>query len=124
MTKEIPEPNGGLEKELIDRLKSAYGDDLWRYGSELGSLVFRRPSNPEWHRFTDEVSNDNRHASRHAAMKKLVMACFVYPETEEGKPDYAVFNAAIEKQPGIITSTAGELSDMVGSSETADVGKL
>ena len=125
MTKETTGPNGGLAKELIDRLKSTHGEDLFRYQAELGgALVFRRPRGAEWHRFTDEASSDSKRASRHTAMKKLTMACFVYPETDDGEPDFSIYHAAIERQPGIIPTVAGELSDMAGASDTADVGKL
>lgn len=87
-------------------------------------LLFRRPNKGEWRRFVDASSSDRRGSSREAPMHRLALDCFIWPESEGQGPNLDLMNTILDRFPGLAATIVGELSELVGASESVDVGKL
>jgi hypothetical protein len=109
-----PESYGGL---TLDELKAKHGD-LTMMNTPRGPLIFKRPSDPVYADFVDSMSRDK--ASKHASMKRLALACCVFPSLPEARD-------ILETYPGVVLKAQGIISELGGAADEGagfDIKKL
>lgn len=70
-----------LDESTIADLKAKHGNDLELFETELGDLVIKPATQPEWDRFTSRIGADD--SDLNAALADLANACVVYPAPEK-----------------------------------------
>lgn len=97
-----------LTEEQIRELKAKHGaSGLYAFETELGVVVLRTPTRPEFSRFVDTANQEG--GSRSAAMLDLVRACVAYPEPKD-------FESIIDRRPGYVVQFAAKLQELAGNS--------
>jgi hypothetical protein len=104
-----------LDKEAVDKIKAEHGKELVSVEVNGQDYVFKKPSRTVWTDFIDSVTKDR--SSKEIAIRRLALACAVYPKTED-------VIQVFEAYPALPAKVTAELSDLAGQADSFDVKKL
>lgn len=104
-----------LTDELVQELKHKHGDRL--VGLEFPApMIFKAPPRRIWAEFQDSISKDK--GTRELAYRKMVLACRVYPDTEQA------VTRVFDDYPALPTKIGDQLGELVGIGDEIEIKKL
>lgn len=114
-----PKPSVDLiPKDQLDSLTAKYGP-VCAVKTRAGVFGFRVAKRGEYDRYTAMIYQDK---ARPKATEYLTRACVVWPGNEPSAA-LALFDAAIDRLPGIIMTCGNHLIEHCGFDSEAEVGK-
>lgn len=105
-----------LDQQTIDELKAKHGSELELHElGELGDVVIKPPTEAEWRRWSERVSDDKD--DRVAATHDLVRGCVVHPD---GK----AYAEMVRKKPAIVQGLSLRVQRLAGANLIGEGKKL
>ncbi len=113
-----------ITEEIVAALKAEHGPELHLLEHDGVEVVAVAPPAPEWLRFQNDISNEDRRAG---ALPNLARGCIVYVDGAASTKRDDVrkrLDAVAGAKTGILTTFANSLTKLAGLSKEATVKKL